>query len=474
MNWRRNKKNYFKKEAVFLTIIVTFLICSLSTAIPITNNIIINENINNNFLNQNIFKNMVIENINDLSPEYNKVILDYLGIYQNERISINKILCNKVIPLSLEIQEIIKYKKTFDDISSGLKNLITSVIKLNENIDKDLVINNNLADFSIYWTRFEEHLMFLDRLDANDMDQITDAELEWNQDFRKDIFINLFLASVLVIIGSIVGIAPIIIGPVIAGIGLTLFAYVLFEIYNFLGCHWTMNYMEYWRIDMVLQVTDPHYNGVSDLSNYIIAYSKDVNDHHSNYIDIFTYNFGPMDEVEYIDENKREGWYILSNWYKERPEYKEYNKPPPPPGYWKIKFNHNNTKYIFPNDEITIPLLESRDVYLFNISYPEIDTNPKTPSIIETVPPGIVDFNRNVVYTFETNTYDPEGQLLYFRFDWGDGEVSPWSTSGVISGERCSNSHKWEESGCYEIKVQARDGSLQESWWSLPLKILVI
>ncbi|MEK7766668.1 MAG: PKD domain-containing protein, partial [bacterium] len=44
------------------------------------------------------------------------------------------------------------------------------------------------------------------------------------------------------------------------------------------------------------------------------------------------------------------------------------------------------------------------------------------------------------------------GDAVEYRFDWGDGTFSAWSSSA-------SASHAWAASGTYPVKVQARCGT---------------
>jgi len=75
-----------------------------------------------------------------------------------------------------------------------------------------------------------------------------------------------------------------------------------------------------------------------------------------------------------------------------------------------------------------------------------------------------------VEYTFNTSTSDPEGDDVYYLFDWGDGSTSDW-IGPYASGSKASDSHSWDEAGEYKIKVKAKDEYDAESGWSLSLTI---
>lgn len=87
---------------------------------------------------------------------------------------------------------------------------------------------------------------------------------------------------------------------------------------------------------------------------------------------------------------------------------------------------------------------------------------PEKPSIPDGPTEGIVD----VEYTFNTSTTDPEGDDIYYLFDWGDGTNSDWQ-GPYASGAIVNASHMWTEAGDYEIRVKAHDGR-RESSWSYP------
>jgi hypothetical protein len=68
-------------------------------------------------------------------------------------------------------------------------------------------------------------------------------------------------------------------------------------------------------------------------------------------------------------------------------------------------------------------------------------------------------------YEFFASTIDPDGDQLYYMFDWGNGEFSEWE-GPYNSGETGSSTHLWLELGEYNIKVQAKDKWGQISEWS--------
>ena len=73
-------------------------------------------------------------------------------------------------------------------------------------------------------------------------------------------------------------------------------------------------------------------------------------------------------------------------------------------------------------------------------------------------------------YTYSSSTTDPDGDDIYYLFDWGDGTDSGW-LGPYHSGQTCEASYIWSEKGTYEIRVKAQDFHGVVSDWSDPLPV---
>ena len=82
-------------------------------------------------------------------------------------------------------------------------------------------------------------------------------------------------------------------------------------------------------------------------------------------------------------------------------------------------------------------------------SAPNIPAKPTGPS------DGFVQTN----YSYDTSGTDPDEDLLTYRFDWGDGNISGW-------GGAPSRTHSYASDGTYCIKAQSKDTKDLESGWS--------
>lgn len=94
------------------------------------------------------------------------------------------------------------------------------------------------------------------------------------------------------------------------------------------------------------------------------------------------------------------------------------------------------------------------------------NTKPNKPS----KPSGTTSGKVNTEYTYTTSTIDPDGNQVYYLFDWGDGTNSGW-VGPYNSGVQASAKHTWTSKSNYQIKVKAKDTLDVESDWSDPLDI---
>jgi hypothetical protein len=67
--------------------------------------------------------------------------------------------------------------------------------------------------------------------------------------------------------------------------------------------------------------------------------------------------------------------------------------------------------------------------------------------------------------TFTTSTIDPDGDQVYYMFDWGDSNYSLW-LGPYDSGETIEVTNIWEEMGIYNVRVKAKDINNRLSEWS--------
>ena len=115
------------------------------------------------------------------------------------------------------------------------------------------------------------------------------------------------------------------------------------------------------------------------------------------------------------------------------------------------------------NDSIPQPIYSQREIGPIPYIFMKIEGN--NPPNLPSKPVGQINGTVNVSYSYITNATDPDGDQVYYFWDWGDGTNSSW-IGPYPSGEACEpSSHKWSEKGYYVLSAKARDEHGLESQW---------
>jgi hypothetical protein len=93
-------------------------------------------------------------------------------------------------------------------------------------------------------------------------------------------------------------------------------------------------------------------------------------------------------------------------------------------------------------------------------------TSPNQPQRPQGETTGQID----ETYEYTTRTTDPDGDPVWYMWQWGDGSTSEW-IGPFQSGEIANASHTWTNKDTFEIRVKAKDSSGGESTWSEPLSV---
>jgi len=98
--------------------------------------------------------------------------------------------------------------------------------------------------------------------------------------------------------------------------------------------------------------------------------------------------------------------------------------------------------------------------------------NPSAPPEKPSTPVGktTVVWFKDILYT--SSTTEPDGEQIYYLFDWNDGNSSGW-LGPYDSGQIVTAHHSWTELGIYEVRVKAKDIWGAGSPWSDPLVVTV-
>ena len=78
----------------------------------------------------------------------------------------------------------------------------------------------------------------------------------------------------------------------------------------------------------------------------------------------------------------------------------------------------------------------------------------------------------NELYTFNAITTEPDGEDVYYYFDWGDGTNSGW-LGPYPQATQTTAQKKWNSAGTYTVRVKARDINYAVGDWSDPLNITI-
>lgn len=95
----------------------------------------------------------------------------------------------------------------------------------------------------------------------------------------------------------------------------------------------------------------------------------------------------------------------------------------------------------------------------------DVTISDNRPPYIPTSPDGPRQGEAGRSYRYSTSATDPDGSLLRYTFDWGDGTTAT-TTPLVRSGNEASASHIWAHKGKYQIRVKAVDSEGSSSGWA--------
>ncbi len=94
------------------------------------------------------------------------------------------------------------------------------------------------------------------------------------------------------------------------------------------------------------------------------------------------------------------------------------------------------------------------------------------PPAIPYTPSGPNSGYQGYIYFYSTNTTDPEGDLLQYQFDWGDGTTT-MTVEWYNSGDNATAAYSWADVGTYYVTVRAKDYYGLWSDWSQSLAVSI-
>ena len=113
----------------------------------------------------------------------------------------------------------------------------------------------------------------------------------------------------------------------------------------------------------------------------------------------------------------------------------------------------------------TASAMISQDFYIvcYVVNYPP--DRPERPT-------GPIEVKVGTECTWSSKTTDPNGDQIYYWFDWDDGTNSGW-IGPYDSDQEANAKHTYEKKGDVNIIVKARDEYDAESGWSPPLTVTI-
>jgi hypothetical protein len=99
-------------------------------------------------------------------------------------------------------------------------------------------------------------------------------------------------------------------------------------------------------------------------------------------------------------------------------------------------------------------------------------SSPSDPPAPPSKPEGKTLGCWNEQYTYTSSTTDPNGDQIYYLFDWDDGTTSGW-LGPYNSGQTGTGSHIWTKLGNFSVVVRARDVWGAGSMPSEPLMVTI-
>lgn len=112
--------------------------------------------------------------------------------------------------------------------------------------------------------------------------------------------------------------------------------------------------------------------------------------------------------------------------------------------------------------------IDSCNFQIKNYEEQPVNNEPMKPD----QPFGIVYGKLGKEYSYTTSTIDSDGALVYYLWDWSNGNNSGW-LGPYHCGVTCQAKHTWTETGTYNVTVKAKDVYGKESVWSDPLSITI-
>ena len=237
------------------------------------------------------------------------------------------------------------------------------------------------------------------------------------------------------------------------------------------GVH-IINHLGHGNIDYAMKMYNPDADALTNVQHCFI-YSQTCLAGHFDLADCFAEHMNVKTEYGAfaLVMNSREGWGYYES--TDGPSQR-YNRE-----FWDAIFGENITVISKANQdskEDNIYRINDDDQIMRWVFYelnlfgdPMVDLGNSPPEKPQK-PVGAESGHVGENYLYTTTITDPDGNLVYCQWDWGDNNLSEW-LGPYASGEEISIAHRWDKKGSYEVRVKAKDTYNAESNWSDPLSV---
>jgi hypothetical protein len=237
------------------------------------------------------------------------------------------------------------------------------------------------------------------------------------------------------------------------------------------GVH-IINHLGHGGIDHFMKIYLPDVNSLTN-DQYGFIYSQSCLAGHFDGTDCIAEYMHVKTEsgVFALVMNSREGW---GTYYTTDGPSQRYNRE-----FWDAIFGENKSEISKANQdskEDNIYRINENDQIMRWVFY-ELNLLGDPTLGFENLPPekpqkpeGTESGHYGENYLYSTTTIEPNRNLVFYKWDWGDGSYSEW-LGPYNSSEEISAAHRWNEQGTYSVKVKAKDSYDIESQWSDPLVV---
>jgi hypothetical protein len=170
-------------------------------------------------------------------------------------------------------------------------------------------------------------------------------------------------------------------------------------------------------------------------SEWLYTYTNNINTEYSGYIGLTLIHYGFMwgsDHNSFWDEGYDSVFYFE---YTETPYYHTAQD----------TIAHINASYAVKNMKLIFATLAE-------LAEAGSLSNPPATPVLTGPDSGVI----NEMYTFNAVTTDPDGDDIYYLFNWGNGHDSGW-LGPFASGNTAIGSYAWSTPGSYDITAEAKD-----------------